>query len=112
MFLAERCRRFVFTQGEIPVPRRKASAGRNPVLLRMKGKSREMKNGFLIDMDGVVYRGKTVIPGACEFINTLVDRKIPFTFFTNNSQRTRRDTTIKMNRLGFNITEKQLIYFQ
>ncbi len=67
-----------------------------------------MKNGFLIDMDGVVYRGKTVIPGACEFINILVDRKIPFTFFTNNSQRTRRDTTIKMNRLGFNITEKQV----
>lgn len=66
------------------------------------------RNGFLIDMDGVVYRGKEVIPGACEFINALVDRKIPFTFFTNNSQRTRRDTAIKMNRLGFRITEKNV----
>ncbi len=64
-----------------------------------------MNKGFLIDMDGVVYRGKEVIPGAVEFINTLIERQIPFTFFTNNSQRTRRDTAIKMNRLGFNISE-------
>ena len=67
-----------------------------------------MGKGFLIDMDGVVYRGGEVIAGACEFINTLVKREIPFTFFTNNSQRTRRDTAIKMNRLGFNITEKNV----
>ena len=67
-----------------------------------------MHKGFLIDMDGVVYRGGEVIPGACEFINCLVDREIPFTFFTNNSQRTCRDTTIKMNRLGFRITEKNV----
>lgn len=67
-----------------------------------------MTKGFLIDMDGVVYRGKEVIPGACEFINTLVRREIPFTFFTNNSQRTRRDTAIKMNRLGFNIAERNV----
>lgn len=67
-----------------------------------------MGKGFLIDMDGVVYRGGEVIAGACEFINTLVQREIPFTFFTNNSQRTRRDTAIKMNRLGFNITEKNV----
>ena len=64
--------------------------------------------GYLIDMDGVVYRGKEIIPGAREFINSLVYSKIPFTFFTNNSQRTRRDTAYKMNRLGFDITEKQI----
>ncbi|WP_176013585.1 HAD-IIA family hydrolase [Victivallis sp. Marseille-Q1083] len=67
-----------------------------------------MKRGFLIDMDGVVYRGKEVIPGAREFINTLVKKEIPFTFFTNNSQRTRRDIAIKMNRLGFEIAEKNV----
>jgi NagD protein len=66
------------------------------------------KNGFLIDMDGVVYRGREMIPGAREFINTLVEKEIPFTFFTNNSQRTRRDTATKMSRLGFHITEKQV----
>jgi|GEM_PF-4369815 hypothetical protein len=64
--------------------------------------------GYLIDMDGVVYRGKGIIPGAQEFINSLVLNQVPFTFFTNNSQRTRRDTAYKMNRLGFNITEKQI----
>ena len=27
-----------------------------------------MRKGFLIDMDGVIYRGRELIPGAAEFI--------------------------------------------
>ena len=30
-----------------------------------------MDNGFLIDMDGVIYRGNQLIPGADRFIETL-----------------------------------------
>ncbi len=41
--------------------------------------------GFLIDMDGVIYRGKQLIPRADEFIHLLLERDIPFTFLTNNS---------------------------
>lgn len=59
------------------------------------------KNGFLIDMDGVIYKGSELIPGADRFINTLQDRDIPFMFLTNNSQRTRRDIATKLNRMGF-----------
>ncbi len=64
--------------------------------------------GYLIDMDGVVYRGKEVIPGAREFIIKLLETGIPFTFLTNNSRRTRRDVTTGMNRLGFPIEEKHV----
>lgn len=59
------------------------------------------KNGFLIDMDGVIYKGSELIPGADRFINTLLERDIPFMFLTNNSQRTRRDIATKLNRMGF-----------
>jgi NagD protein len=67
-----------------------------------------MKHGFLIDMDGVIYRGNELIPGAEKFINGLIKREIPFLFLTNNSQRTRRDTAIKLNRLGIAAMEKHI----
>lgn len=51
-------------------------------------------------MDGVIYRGKSIIPGADEFIAKLRKNKIPFRFLTNNSQRTRRDVALKLRRMG------------
>ena len=30
-----------------------------------------IKNGFLLDMDGVIYRGNELIPGSEEFIKKL-----------------------------------------
>src|SRR5438105_9863821 len=56
--------------------------------------------GFLIDMDGVLYRGPELIPGADRFVRELRDRDIPFRFLTNNSQRTRRDVVAKLARMG------------
>ena len=34
--------------------------------------------GYLIDMDGVVYRGNKLIPGADRFIQILLEKEIPF----------------------------------
>jgi NagD protein len=56
--------------------------------------------GFLLDMDGVVYRGNQMIPGADRFIEKLKKHKIPFLFLTNNSQRARRDIAMKLQRMG------------
>lgn len=67
-----------------------------------------MRRGFLIDMDGVIYRGGELIPGADLFVRSLLDRNIPFLFLTNNSQRTRRDVATKLNRMGIPITEKHV----
>ena len=58
-----------------------------------------MKHGLLIDMDGVIYSGETLIKGADKFINTLLKNKTPFTFMTNNSQRTRLDAVRKLKDL-------------
>jgi NagD protein len=64
--------------------------------------------GFLIDMDGVVYRGAELIPGADAFISDLIERDIPFLFVTNNSQRTRRDVATKLQRMGIPAEEKHV----
>lgn len=66
------------------------------------------RKGFLIDMDGVIYRGKDPIPGAIEFIHILKRRDIPFLFLTNNSQRTSRDVSYKLQRLGFDVEEQDV----
>lgn len=64
--------------------------------------------GFLIDMDGVVYQGKQLVPGADTFIKRLLDERIPFTFLTNNSQRTRRDVATKLARMGIRVSESHI----
>lgn len=56
--------------------------------------------GFLVDMDGVIYRGSEPIPGAREFIGRLRRERVPYLFLTNNSQRTRRDVSTKLQRMG------------
>ena len=64
--------------------------------------------GYLIDMDGVIYRGSQLIPGADRFINELRTSGTPFRFLTNNSQRTRRDVTTKLQRLGISVEEEHV----
>ncbi len=59
-----------------------------------------MNQGFLIDMDGVIYSGDHLIPGADQFINELQQKNIPYLFMTNNSQRTPRDVIDKLQGLG------------
>ena len=62
--------------------------------------------GYLIDMDGVIYRGGQLIPGADRFVNGLREANIPFLFLTNNSQRTRRDVATGSRRLGIDVDER------
>lgn len=67
-----------------------------------------MKHGLLIDMDGVIYSGETLIDGADKFIAELLKNDIPFTFMTNNSQRTPLDVVRKLKLLGIEVTEKHV----
>jgi NagD protein len=67
-----------------------------------------MKHGYLIDMDGVLYRGMELIRGADVFIEQLRHRDIPFRLLTNNSQRTRRDVVAKLARMGIEVEEEHV----
>jgi NagD protein len=67
-----------------------------------------MAQGLLIDMDGVVYAGDSLIPGADLFINRLLKDNIPFMFMTNNSQRTQIDAVRKLGRMGIKVSEEHV----
>ncbi len=67
-----------------------------------------MPKGFLIDMDGVIYGGDRMIPGAERFIMQLQERDVPFLFLTNNSQRTPRDVVNKLAGMGMTVSEKHI----
>ncbi len=64
-----------------------------------------MKQGLLIDMDGVIYGGDEMINGADTFISYLLKNDIPFLFMTNNSQRTKLEIVRKLKKLGITVTE-------
>jgi NagD protein len=59
-----------------------------------------MKTGYLIDMDGVIYRENHLIPGAGEFVEALVTTGTPFLFLTNNSAPTPEDLSVRLKHLG------------
>ena len=59
-----------------------------------------MKTGYLIDMDGVIYRENHLIPGAVEFVQALSDTGTPFLFLTNNSAPTPEDLAVRLKHLG------------
>ena len=67
-----------------------------------------MKQGLLIDMDGVIYSGEELIFGADKFINHLLTKGIPFAFMTNNSQRTSLEVVRKLKRLGITVEAKHV----
>ena len=59
-----------------------------------------MKTGYLIDMDGVIYRENNLIPGAADFVQALLATGTPFLFLTNNSAPTPEDLAVRLKHLG------------
>jgi NagD protein len=57
-------------------------------------------------MDGVIYRGSTMIPGAAEFIQQLQRAGTPYLFLTNNSERSPKDLVAKFNHYGLKVSWK------
>lgn len=48
-------------------------------------KAVNQSRGLLIDMDGVLWRGRTFLPGVREFFDALRDLDLPFMLVTNNA---------------------------
>jgi NagD protein len=85
-----------------------AGVGRADRLPFVDNEEMNVKYGFLIDMDGVLYRGSDLIHGADRFISQLREREIPFRLLTNNSQRTRRDVAAKLARFDIQVEDEHI----
>ena len=64
------------------------------------------KNGFICDMDGVIYHGNQILPGVAEFIQWLHDEKKEYLFLTNNSGYTPKELNQKLARMGLDVPEE------
>ena len=55
---------------------------------------------FVLDLDGTLYLGETVFPGALDFLETVERTGRRFLYLTNNSSRTWADYLPRLRRLG------------
>jgi phosphoglycolate/pyridoxal phosphate phosphatase family enzyme len=60
------------------------------------------------DMDGVLYRGDTILPGVADTLNTLRAKGVQVAFLTNNASQHREDLVAKMTLLGVPCTIDQM----
>ena len=61
---------------------------------------------FLMDMDGTIYLGNQLLPGAKDWLDLLDRLGLAYYFLTNNSSRSRVEYAQKLTRLGLDISEE------
>lgn len=66
----------------------------------------ERVSGFICDMDGVVYHGNRLLPGAKRFVEWLEEKGKRYLFLTNSSERSPKELRQKLNRLGVTVGEE------
>jgi HAD superfamily hydrolase (TIGR01457 family) len=64
---------------------------------------------YLIDLDGVVYRGEHLLPGAREFVDWLNTNQKKYLFLTNNSFASEAQVLEKLQRLGIHSDEAHIL---
>jgi HAD superfamily hydrolase (TIGR01458 family) len=64
--------------------------------------------GFLIDLDGVLYTGDTVIPGAAEAVRFLETQGYAYRFVSNTTRKSRRTIVQRLGQMGIHIPESSI----
>ena len=67
-------------------------------------------DGVIMDMDGVLWRGDTMLPGVAPFFEFLRARGLPFVLASNNSSKTPADYVAKLLSMDIDgVTERQIV---
>lgn len=61
------------------------------------------------DLDGVIYRGSEVLPGAAEALQAVTERGLTLRFVTNNSTLHRSAVAARLNGMGLPATPEQVL---
>lgn len=56
--------------------------------------------GYLLDLDGTIFRGSEAIPGAAAWISYLKERGIPYLYLTNNSSASPEQVARRLCAMG------------
>lgn len=64
--------------------------------------------GILIDLDGTVYQGSELIPGAAAAIARLRGVGMPLLFTTNTSRKSRRDIIASLRAMGLDVRAEEV----
>ena len=67
------------------------------------------RRAFAFDMDGVLYRGPELIPGASEAVAAVQNLGLPTLFITNNSRQTPLELAAKLQHLGINAGPESIV---
>jgi len=62
----------------------------------------------MTDMDGVLIKGQTLIPGADRLITRLQEQGIPYLVLTNNPMYTQRDLAHRLETIGLSILPERI----
>lgn len=63
---------------------------------------------FLVDMDGTIYLGNHLLPGAKDWLDLILAKGLDYYILTNNSSRSRVEYTQKLRNLGLNVPEDKI----
>lgn len=64
---------------------------------------------FVLDMDGTIYLGDKILPGAIEFIRFARESGRKVLFFTNNASKNPNNYVDKLNRMGFGAVRSDVV---
>ncbi len=64
--------------------------------------------GILLDLDGVVYVGNSLLPGSLDAISRIKTAKLPVKFITNTTRRPRRRIVERLANLGLDIAPEDV----
>ncbi|MEI7746994.1 MAG: TIGR01457 family HAD-type hydrolase, partial [Actinomycetota bacterium] len=70
--------------------------------------ARPPATSWLCDMDGVLVREGSIIPGADRFLAALENSGRSFLILTNNSMFTPRDLAARLSHLGLEVPDERL----
>jgi glycerol 3-phosphatase-2 len=66
-------------------------------------------DGFLVDLDGVVWAGREILPGATETLSSLLDENKAVVFVTNNSVKRPESYAERLREAGVAIPDERVV---
>lgn len=66
-------------------------------------------DGLVIDMDGVLYRGSSPLPGLADLFAFMRQKPLPFVLATNNATLSGRSFADKLGRMGVEVSPQEIL---